>query len=136
MEMTSKKVLTRSAVRQIVDAAQEEARRNDVRVTVAVLDDGGHLLELSRMDGVHSGTVDVAIAKAKTAVLFRQPTRNFAEALGKGVQAILSLPGMLPLPGGEPFLVEGVLVGSIGISGASPDMDGQIAQAGAALTKA
>lgn len=133
--LPSKASLTLAAARQVVAAAENAAVGNDLRLSIAVVDDAGLLVHFVRMDGVHCGTVDVAIAKARTAALFRKPTQAFADALAGGVHAIATLPNMLPLPGGLPIEFEGAVVGAIGVSGASPDMDAKIGAAGiAAMT--
>ena len=131
--LPSKSSLTLAAARQVVAAAEQEAVRNDMNLSIAVVDDAGLLLHFVRMDGVHAGTCDVAVAKGRTAALFRKPTKVFADALANGGQAIMSLPNMLPFAGGVPLVFNGVIVGAIGVSGASPDMDAQVASAGAAI---
>jgi glc operon protein GlcG len=115
-----------------VAAARAEADRRGVAVTIAVLDRGGYLQLLTRMDGIHVGTVAVAIAKAKAAVLYNRPTAGFGAALAAGNLAPLSLPDVVAYPGGLPLLVNGRLVGSIGVSGAAPEVDNAIAEAGEA----
>lgn len=133
MILPTKPSLTLAAARQIILEAEAEALRNQLRLTIAVLDDGGHLLHLSRMDGVHVGTVEVAIAKARASVFFRRPTQAFSDSLSGGASALLSLPNMLPLPGGIPLMVDNCVVGAIGVSGATPDMDAEIARIGASV---
>lgn len=133
LSLPSKANLTLDAARQIILVAQAEALRNQLHVTIAVVDDGGHLLHLSRMDGAHVGTVEVAIAKARTSAFFRKPTLAFADGLSGGASGILSLPNMLPLPGGVPLSFEDSIVGAIGVSGATSDMDAKVARAGADL---
>lgn len=134
--LPSKPSLTLAAARQVVAAAEQEAARNDLRLSIAVVDEAGLLLHFARMDGVHVGTCDVAVAKGKTAALFRKPTKVFAEALASGGQAVLALPNMLPFAGGIPLVYDGAVVGAIGVSGASPDMDAQVAAAGASVFSA
>jgi len=131
--LPSKPVLTLEVARQMILEAEAEGQRNALSVTIAVVDDGGHLLHFSRMDGAHIGTVDVATAKARTAALFRKPTQNFAESLSNGVSGLLGLPNMLPFAGGVPIVLRGLSIGAIGVSGAAPDMDAKIAQAGASV---
>ncbi|WP_142850297.1 heme-binding protein [Telmatospirillum sp. J64-1] len=133
LNLPGKAVLTLEAARLAVAEAEEEAKKNGLRLSIAVVDDGGHLLHFARMDGVHAGTVDVAVAKARTAALFKKPTQVFADALKNGTQAMLSLPNMLLFPGGVPLFFKGECVGAIGVSGASPDMDAKVAEAGAAI---
>jgi uncharacterized protein GlcG (DUF336 family) len=129
----TRKTLSSELTAAIMAAARSAAATEQVRVCIAILDDGGHLLDLHRMDGVHAGTVEVAIAKARTAVLFRAPTSRYAEALTNGAVGLLALPAMLPFPGGVPLMVDGMALGAVGISGAAPDIDGRIAAAAAAV---
>lgn len=123
--------LTLEAATRIADAAQAEATRNKWNVVIAVLDGGAHLVHLRRMDGAQLGSVVVAEEKAKSAVLFRRPTKAFADALASGRTAVLRLPGAIPLEGGIPLVVGEQVVGAIGVSGVTAEQDGQIAQAGA-----
>ena len=107
-----------------------EATRNRWSVVIAIVDDGGNLLLLERMDGTQLGSVEVAQAKARSAVLFRRPTKVFSDRLAEGGTALLSLPGALPIEGGVPLAVNDTVVGAIGVSGVTSQQDGQIAQAG------
>lgn len=128
--LVDRKGLTLAACQSAMAAALAEAERNGLRMTVAILDAGGQLLQLSRMDGIHAGTVDVAIAKARCAVQFKRPTKAFAEAYANGATALLALPGVLPFEGGVPIILDGHIVGAVGASGASPEQDGAVATAG------
>lgn len=128
--MYSKEILGLDDVKRVVLAAEAEARRNDWNVVIAVVDDGGHLMYLQR-ERVQLGSVDVAIAKAKTALMFRRPTKFWEETVAEGRQGYLSLKGMLPIEGGIPLKHDGEIVGAIGVSGVKSSEDGQIAQAGA-----
>ncbi|MBV9786420.1 MAG: heme-binding protein [Acidisphaera sp.] len=125
-------VLTLQGCRSALDAAEAQARIMRTPMSIAVVDGAGHLQLFVRMDGVHLGTIDVAIRKARCSVHFRRPTRAFAEALAAGAAALATLPEVVPFAGGVPLLANGVLVGAIGVSGASPDRDEQVAIAGAA----
>lgn len=128
--------LTLEAATRIADAAQAEATRNRWNVVIAVVDGGGYLVHLRRLDGTQLGSVAVAEEKAKSAVLFRRPTKAFADAVASGRTAVLRLPGAIPIEGGIPLLVGDQVIGAIGVSGVTAEQDGQIAQAGAkALTK-
>lgn len=118
-----------------IAAARAEAGRRGVAVTVAVLDRGGHLVSLARMDGIHIGTVAVATAKAKTAILYNRPTGALAAAFAAGNSALLSLPELIVVPGGLPLKAGDELAGAIGVSGAAPDIDEAIALAGAEAFK-
>jgi len=128
--------LTLETATKIADAAQAEATRNKWNVVIAVVDDGGYLVHLRRLDGTQLGSVAVAEEKAKSAVLFRRPTKAFADAVASGRTAVLRLPGAIPIEGGVPLLAGDQVVGAIGVSGVMSEQDGQIAQAGAkAFTK-
>lgn len=126
-----KPVLTLEQAQRVLDAAEAGARERSQAFSLAVLDDGGTLLAFRRMDGIHNGTAEVAIAKARAAVSFRRPTRRFAEGVAAGNLALLSLPGLVALDGGVPILIDGVVAGAIGVSGASPREDDAIAEIGA-----
>ena len=126
-----KKVLSLSAARQIVTAAEGEARARNLAVVVAVVDDGGEIIELSRMDGAQVASVNVGIGKARTAAIYRRPSRVFEEQIRNGRIAALALAGATPLQGGVPVLVDGKVVGAVGVSGDSPQADEEIAIAGA-----
>lgn len=121
--------LTLEAANRIADAAQAEATRNKWNVVIAILDGGAHLVHLRRMDGAQLGSVVVAQEKAKSAVLFRRPTKAFAEAVASGRTAVLRLPGAIPIEGGVPLVVGDHVVGAVGVSGVTAEQDGQIAQA-------
>ncbi len=134
-QLATKKAMTLAAAKQIAAAAQAEAAKNKWTMVIAVIDDGANLVYLERMDGTQIGSVDVAIQKAQSAVKFKRPTKVFEEALKGGRQAILRLPGALPVEGGVPILVDGVVIGAIGVSGAQSSEDGQCAAAGIAALK-
>lgn len=129
-ELATKKTLTLAAAKEIAAAAEREAAANNWNVVIAILDEGGHLLYLQRMDETQVGSVDVAIAKAQSAVKFKRPTKAFEDALTGGRQAILRLPGAMPVEGGLPLMVDGKVLGAIGVSGVTSQQDGQIAEAG------
>jgi len=94
------------------------------------VDDGGHLVYFERMDGVQTGSIQVAIQKAQTAAAFKRPTRVFEEAVAKGRTALVSLPGGMPFEGGVPITVDGQVIGAVGVSGVTAQQDGMVAQAG------
>lgn len=131
-DLTTKKSLNLAAAKRIAAAAEAEAVKNKWNVVIAILDEGGHLLYLQRADGTQVGSVDVAIAKAQSAVKFKRPTKALEDALAGGRQAILALPGAVPVEGGLPLMVGADLIGAIGVSGVTSQQDGQIAAAGAA----
>jgi len=126
----TKKIISLDDVKRVVAAAEAEAIKNKWNVVIAVVDDGGHLMYLQR-EKVQLGSIDVAITKAKVALMFRRPTRFWEETVAEGRQGYLAMPGMLPIEGGVPLISDGDIVGAIGISGVKSSEDGQIAQAGA-----
>lgn len=131
-QMSSKKSMSLAAAKEIAAAAEAEARKNNWNVVIAILDDGANLVYLQRMDGTQIGSIEVAQAKAKSAVNFKRPTKVFEDAVIGGRMAILKLPGALPVEGGIPIMMGDQLVGAIGISGVQSNQDGQIAAAGVA----
>jgi uncharacterized protein GlcG (DUF336 family) len=130
-ELANKKSLTLQIAKQIAAAAEAEATKNGWTVVIAILDDGANLIYLQRMDETQIGSIEVAQAKGRSAVMFKRPTKAFEEGLAGGRQALLKLPGAIPIEGGIPLMVDGKLVGAIGVSGVQSNQDGQIAQAGA-----
>ena len=130
-QLADKKVLTLEGAKKIAAAAEAEARKNNGNVVIAVVDDGGHLVYLQRIDGTQTGSIEVAIQKARTAQAFKRPTKVFEDAIAGGRNALIALHGALPLEGGLPIMVGGQLVGAIGVSGVKSTEDGQIAKAGA-----
>jgi len=128
--MANKPVLTLEDAKRVAAAAEAEARTNEWKVVIAVVDDGGHLLYLQRSHDTQFGSVETAIAKAHAAVAFRRPTKASEDAVLSGRLIHLALPGVIPAEGGIPLIIEDVIVGGIGISGVRSFQDGQIAQAG------
>jgi uncharacterized protein GlcG (DUF336 family) len=126
----NKDILALDDVKRVVDAAETEARKNDWNVVIAVVDDGGHLMYLQR-EKVQLGSIEVAVNKAKTALMFRRPTRFWEETVATGRQGYLALEDMLPIEGGVPLTYNDQIVGAIGVSGVKSSEDGQIAAAGA-----
>lgn len=132
-----KKVLSLAAARQIVAAAEAEAKTRGLGVVIVVVDDAGNIIELTRMDSAQVASVEVGIGKARTAAIYRRPSRVFEEQIKNGRIAALALAGATPLQGGVPVTIEGRLVGAVGVSGDSPQADEEIALAGAkAIEKA
>ncbi len=125
------------AAKKIAAAAIAEARKNNWAMAVAVVDTGGYLVYFERMPDTQLGSVDIAIDKAKSAALFRRPTKSFQDALAAGGQGLrmLGLRGAVPVEGGIPLIVDGKLIGAVGASGGSSDQDGRTAQAGASVAK-
>jgi glc operon protein GlcG len=127
----NKKTLTLTAARAIVAAAEAEARRRNVGVVIVVVDDGGHVIELARMDTAQVASVNVGIGKARTAAIYRRASRVFEEQIKSGRIAALALADATPLQGGVPILIDGQVVGAVGVSGDTPQVDEDIAIAGA-----
>jgi len=129
--MDSKPILTLADAKCIAAAAHAEAIRNEWKVTIAVVDDGGHLLYLERSHDTQFGSVETAIYKAHAAIAFQRPTKASEDAVQNGRLIHLALPGVIPAEGGVPLTLQGVVVGGLGISGVRSPQDGQIATAGA-----
>jgi len=135
-QLVEKKSLTLDGARQVIAAAKAEAKRlNAPGGVIAVVDDGGNLMALERLDGTFAAGANVSIGKARTAVLFQRPTRFFEELInssGKGRTVMTALNDFTPLIGGVPVLVDGKVVGGVGVSGAaSAAQDEELALAGA-----
>ena len=114
-----------------------EARKNNWRMAVAIVDSSGTLVYFEKMDGTQLGSVTVAMEKARAAALYKRPTKVFQEGVAAGGDGlrILGLTGAVPVEGGIPLLINGQIVGAIGVSGATAQQDGQCAQTGAAAVK-
>jgi uncharacterized protein GlcG (DUF336 family) len=128
-----KKVLTLQAAMKAAAAAQAEAGKRGATVVIAVVDDGGHLILLHRLDDTQVASVEVGIGKARTAAIFRRPSKEFEDQTRSGRVAALALPGATPLQGGVPITVDGKVIGAIGVSGNTPQEDEDIAKVGAAV---
>lgn len=118
--------------KRVAGAAEAEAKKNNWPVVIAIVDAAGHLLYLQRNDGAQLGSIDVALGKATTAALFRRPTKDWEERLAEGRLGYLSFPNRTLLEGGVPVLVDGEVVGAVGVSGVKSSEDAQIARAGVA----
>jgi|HubBroStandDraft_4_1064222.scaffolds.fasta_scaffold891486_1 glc operon protein GlcG len=134
-QLVDKKALTLAEARKIAAVAEAEANKNNLRVAIAILDDGGHPLLFERLDDASAGSVDTAIAKGRTAVLFKRETKLFEEAVAGGRTVILKLDGVIPIEGGVPLVYAGKVIGAIGVSGATAQQDGMVARAAAAVLK-
>jgi glc operon protein GlcG len=136
IELPNKPVLTLDLARHIVAAAEKDAARRGATVVIAVVDDGGHLIALHRLDDTQVASVDVGIGKARTAAIFRRPSKVFEDQIREGRVAALGLSGATPLQGGVPILYQGKVIGAVGVSGNTPQEDEDIAKAGAAAADA
>jgi glc operon protein GlcG len=134
-QLPTKQVLTLEAARRVAAAAEAEARKNNWAVSIAVLDDSGHLLVFHRMDGAKLVATDIAIRKARTAAYFQGPTKDLEAEVAGGRTALLPIDGFMPLEGGVPLLSGGKLVGAVGVSGVTGQQDAQCALAGASVIK-
>lgn len=128
--MRTRAVLTDEDVIKVADAAIAHARANEWKVTISIVDDGGHLLYLRRLDGAPPISSEVAPGKARTAALGRRESRFFEEMIRDGRTAFLSVPLTAMLEGGLPIVVNGDVVGAVGVSGVKADQDAAIALAG------
>lgn len=136
MPLPTKPVLTLDVARRVAAAAEAEAVRNKWAVAIAVLDDAGHLVVFHRMDDAKLVAIDIAIRKARTAVYFQGPTKALEEEVAGGRTVLLPIDGFMPLEGGVPLVVDGRLVGAVGVSGVAGNQDAQCSLAGAkALTR-
>ena len=126
-----KPVLNLAAAKQIVAAAEARAIAQGWPVVIVIVDDAGQLLLLQRLDGTMLASIDIAVKKAVSALTFKRPTKVFEDSLIGGRQAILGLPGAIPVNGGLPLYYQGAIVGAIGVSGVKADEDAQVAAAGA-----
>src|ERR1041385_6691003 len=109
----TKKTLTLEAAKAIAAAANAEARNNNWTMVIAIVDDGGHLVYLERMDGTQIGSVRVAQDKARSAVLFKRPSKALEDAVAGGRSVIMKLTGAIPVEGGVPIMAGGELIGGI-----------------------
>jgi glc operon protein GlcG len=119
-----------TGAKKIAAAVLAECGKNQWNVAVAVVDNHGYLVYFERMDNTQTASMDIAVGKAKAAATYRRPTRAFADVIGKGGAAVLSLPGIFASPGGLPIMVGGKVVGGVGVSGVTGDQDEQCAKAG------
>jgi glc operon protein GlcG len=131
--MKQKPQLTLEDVKKIAQAAEAEALANHWAVSIAIVDDGGHLLWLQRLDGAAPISAQIAPAKAHTAALGRRESKVYEDIINQGRTSFLSAPGLQGLlEGGVPILVEGQCVGAVGVSGVKSIEDAQVAKAGIA----
>jgi glc operon protein GlcG len=137
-QVVDKKVLTLNGAKTVIAAAVAEAKRNNAPGgAIAVVDDGGNLIALERLDDTFAAGANISIGKARTAALFKRPTKAFEDIINKGRTTMVALPDFTPLQGGIPIIVGGQVIGGIGVSGAaSAQQDEEIAIAGAGAAEA
>lgn len=128
--MKTRPLLTLEDCEKISAAAFAEARKNSWIVAIAILDDGGHLLHFARMDGATPANAAIAVEKGRTAALSRRTSGNWEQRIKDGRVSMLKMPGILPVQGGAPIMVEGHCLGAVGVSGVQSHEDEQIAVAG------
>ena len=116
-QITDKKTLTLEGARLVIAGAKEYARKNNAPGgVVAVVDDGGNLIALERLDGTFSAGANISIGKAKTAVMFKRPTKVFEDIIKNGRTSMVALPDFTPLQGGVPIMSDGQIIGGVGVS--------------------
>ena len=125
-----KKSLSLEDARKAAAAAATEAKKNKWNMAIAVVDDGGQLIYFERIDETQVGSIDIAIGKARTAAIFKRPTKALEDAINGGQHAILSFPNTLPREGGLPIFADGKCIGAIGVSGGKSSEDAQVGKAG------
>ena len=116
--------------KKIAAGALAEAKKNGWNVAIAVLDNHGMLIYYEMMDDTQTSSATIAIEKGRTAAMFRRPSKAFEDVVSKGRIAVLGLPGVTPVQGGLPIVVNGKIVGGVGVSGVNSDQDEQVSQAG------
>lgn len=130
VELSVKKSLNLSAIKAMITAAEAEAAKRNVQVTICVVDDSGNLLFLEKADRAPLNTIDFAQKKARHAAFYQSPSKNGADAVKKGELTVLDFPQYFPNQGGLPIKVDGQTIGGIAASGAKSEIDEAIAQAG------
>ena len=131
LSLPARKTLTLEAARVVIAACEAEALRNNWRVVIAIVDDGGHTVALARLDGAQWSSVETAVEKARAAVAWKRPTRLLEESVNNGRTAFLSITqGMAVLQGGVPIDIEGTVIGAVGVSGVKAADDEVVALAG------
>jgi glc operon protein GlcG len=130
LTMISHFVLSLAEAKTIADGARAEAERNGWNVVIAIVDDGGHLVYLERMDGTQKASCLVAQEKARSAIMFKRPTVALEKVVSDGRIAMTTLPNVVMVEGGLPIVHQGAFVGAIGVSGVQSSQDGLIAKAG------
>ena len=126
-QLATKKVLTLEASKKLAAFAESEAMKNKWTMVIAVVDDGANLVYLERMDGTQIGSIEIAQQKARTAIMFKRPTKTYQERVQSGATFILKLPNVIPVEGGLPIIIDNQYIGAIGVSGGSSDQDGVVA---------
>jgi uncharacterized protein GlcG (DUF336 family) len=124
--------ISTESAKVVAAASIAEAQKNKLKDAIAIVDTGGYLVYFEKMQDTQTGSVDLAIEKARTAALFRRPTKVFEDGVAAGGEGLrlLRLTGAIPIDGGSPIIVDGKLIGAVGVSGGTGAQDGQVAKAG------
>ncbi len=124
--------ITLEQAKKVIAGAEAESKKNNWSMVITVLDSGGNVVLMERMDSAQLGSIEVARDKAWSAVAFRRPTKVFEDLVGQGGPnlRLLKLSGASPIEGGIPIVVDGKIIGAVGVSGGSAPQDGQVAKAG------
>lgn len=130
-QLLAKQTLSLEAAKHAAAAAASKAKSDNVSVVIAVVDDGGHLIYLERIDHTVAVSASIAPGKARTAAIFKRPTSELEQTINRGRTALSAVHDYTPLQGGVPISIGGEVVGAIGVSGANPQQDEDIALAGA-----
>jgi uncharacterized protein GlcG (DUF336 family) len=127
--------ISTESAKKAAAASIAEAQKNNWKMAIAIVDTGGYLVYFEKMQDTQTGSVELAIEKARTAALFRRPTKLFQDSVAAGGEGLrlLRLTGAIPIDGGVPIILDGKVIGAVGVSGGSSDQDGQVANAGASV---
>ena len=129
-QLADRKTLTLEGAKRIMAAAEAEALKNKWTVAIAIVDEAGDLVAFHKVDDTQAGSIDIAMAKARTAARLKRPTKALEDAVASGRTVLLAVDGVMPLEGGVPITVEGRIIGAVGVSGVTSQQDAQVAQAG------
>lgn len=131
-QFATRQALTLDGAKRVMAAAEAEAMKNKWTVAIAVVDEAGELVLFHKIDETQAGSIDIAIAKARTAARMKRPTKALEDAVAGGRTALLAVEGLMPLEGGVPITVDGRVIGAVGVSGVTSQQDAQVATAGIA----
>lgn len=129
-QLVDTRAISLDGAKAVIAAAEAEAQQNSWAMAIAVVDAGGQLIALHRLDGTQTASIQIAIDKARTAAAFRRPTEALQQAVAGGMGGVLNVEGAMPIQGGIPVMLDGVAIGAVGVSGGSSVQDAQVAQAG------
>lgn len=135
-QLSTKRTLNLEIAKRMVAAAEAEAKKNNFTMFICVVDDGGNVMFIERMDDAQLGSFEVSMEKAKSALLFKRPTKAFEDTVAGGRVGVIKLPGAMPVEGGLPLMADGKIIGAIGVSGGTSPQDAQVAGAGVAALEA